>query len=145
MTWLIYAFLSAIFAALVTIFAKKGLENVDSILMTTIRSIIMAVFLTITALSLKKFQEFSFALFNFKEWMLIISTGIFGALSWLFYFLALKNGQASKVAAIDKLSLVFIIILSVLFLGEEFNFKSILGACLMILGAFLIVSKINFI
>ena len=108
--WLVYAFLSSITAALVAILAKIGLKNIDSTLATTIRSIIMAVFLVLVALSLKKFQGFSINSFSNRDWILIILAGIAGALSWLFYFLALKTGLATKVATIDRLSLVFVII-----------------------------------
>lgn len=139
--WILYAFLSAITAAFVAIFAKLGLQNIDSTLATTIRSIIMAGFLVLTSLFLKKFKGFSFGTFGSREWVLIILSGIAGALSWLFYFFALKYGFASKVAAIDRLSIVFVIILAVLFLGESFGWKSALGAIFMALGAILISWK----
>lgn len=139
--WILYAFLSAITAAFVAIFAKLGLQNIDSTLATTIRSIIMAGFLILTSLFLKKFKGFSFGTFGSREWVLIILSGIAGALSWLFYFFALKYGFASKVAAIDRLSIVFVIILAVLFLGESFGWKSALGAIFMALGAILISWK----
>lgn len=139
--WILYAFLSAITAAFVAIFAKLGLQNIDSTLATTIRSIIMAGFLVLTSLFLKKFKGFSFGTFGSREWVLIILSGVAGALSWLFYFFALKYGFASKVAAIDRLSIVFVIILAVLFLGESFGWKSALGAIFMALGAILISWK----
>ena len=102
--WLIYAFLSAIFAALVAIFAKLGLKDIDSTLATTVRAIIMAIFLVIVALFLKKFDAFSLTSFNSRDWLLIFLAGIAGALSWLFYFAALKGGLASNVVAIDRLT-----------------------------------------
>ena len=139
--WLIYAFLSAIAAALVAIFAKMGLKNIDSTLATTIRSIIMAGFLFLTALSLKKFQGFSFSSFNQKEWLLIVLAGIAGAISWLFYFYALKEGMVGKVAAIDRLSLVFVIILAALFLGEKLTWQTSIGAIIMAFGAIFITLK----
>jgi transporter family protein len=88
---------------------------------------------------LKKFENFSLNLFTSKDWLLIILAGISGALSWLFYFLALKFGPASHVAVIDRLSLVFVILLSVLILGETFNLKVLIGMILIVLGAILIV------
>lgn len=139
--WLIYAFLSAIAAALVAIFAKMGLKNIDSTLATTVRSIIMAGFLFLTALSLKKFQGFSLSSFNQKEWLLIALAGIAGAISWLFYFYALKEGMAGKVAAIDRLSLVFIILLAAIFLGEKLSWQTSIGAIIMAFGAILITLK----
>ncbi|MBI4993435.1 EamA family transporter [Candidatus Wolfebacteria bacterium] len=137
--WILYAFLSAITAALVAIFAKLGLKDIDSTLATTIRSIIMAGFLVLTSLFLKKFEGFSFGVFNSREWILIILSGIAGALSWLFYFFALKYGLASKVAAIDRLSIIFVVFFAILFLGEIFSWKVAIGAILMASGAFLMV------
>jgi transporter family protein len=72
---------------------------------------------------------------------LIIIAGIFGALSWLFYFLALKNGPINPVVAIDRLSLVFVFVLALLFLGEAFSAKALIGAILMVGGAILISIK----
>lgn len=139
--WIIYAFLSAITASLVAIFGKLGLKNVDSTLATTIRAIIMALFLISVSLALKKFQGFSLSSLSSKDWLLIVLAGIAGALSWLFYFFALKIGPASQVAVIDRLSLVFVILLAALFLGESLTLKVVLGAILMVIGAILIVLK----
>ena len=139
--WLIYAFLSAIAAAFVAILAKMGLKNVDSTLATTVRSIIMAGFLFLVALSLKKFNGFNFSSFNQKEWLLIILSGLAGAISWLFYFYALKEGMAGKVAAIDRLSLVFVVVLAAIFLGEKLSWQTSIGAVAMALGAILITLK----
>ena len=139
--WLFYAFLSSITAALVAIFAKLGLKGVDSTLAPTIRSLIMAAFLIIVSLFLKKFEGFSINTFTSKDWLLIALSGIAGALSWLFYFFALKYGLATKVVVIDRLSLVFVIILAAIFLGEALGWKSVLGALLMVAGALLITFK----
>jgi transporter family protein len=139
MTYILFALLSALTASLVAIFGKLGLKNIDSTLATTIRSLIMAGFLLTTSLFLKKFENFSLTAFSSKDWLLIVLAGIFGALSWLFYFWALKFGPASHVAVIDRLSLVFVIILSVLILGETFNLKVFLGMILIVIGAILIV------
>ena len=139
--WLAYAFLSAITAAGVAIFAKLGLKGVDSTLATTIRSLIMAGFLILISLFLKKFQGFSFSSFSSRDWFLIILAGVSGALSWLFYFAALKYGLASRVVAIDRLSVVFVVLLAALFLGEALGWKTVLGALLMVAGAILIGLK----
>jgi transporter family protein len=139
--WLVYAFLSSITAALVAIFGKLGLKGIDSTLATTIRALIMAAFLVIISLFLKKFEGFSMNSFSSKDWLLIALSGIAGALSWLFYFFALKYGLATKVVVIDRLSLVFVIILAAIFLGEALGWKSVLGALLMIAGALLIMLK----
>jgi transporter family protein len=139
MNYIILALLSALTASLVAIFGKLGLKSVDPTIATTIRSLIMAGFLVIVSLFLKKFENFSLNLFTSKDWLLIILAGISGALSWLFYFWALKFGPASHVAVIDRLSLVFVILLSALILGEVFNLKVFIGMVLIIIGAILIV------
>ncbi len=139
--WLLYAFFSALFAALVAIFGKMGLQGVDSTLATTIRSIIMAAFLVITSVLLNKFDGFTLGSLRGKDWVLIALAGVAGALSWLAYFFALKLGTATKVVAIDRLSIVLVVILSTLFLGETFGWKTALGAVLMVGGAILISLK----
>jgi transporter family protein len=139
MNYIILALLSALTASLVAIFGKLGLKNVDPTIATTIRSLIMAGFLVIVSLFLKKFENFSLNLFTSKDWLLIILAGISGALSWLFYFWALKFGPASHIAVIDRLSLVFVILLSALILGETFNLKVFVGMVLIVIGAILIV------
>jgi len=136
--WLFYALLSAFTAALVAIFAKLGLKELDSTLATTIRGIIMATFLIAVSLFLGKFEGFSMSSLNTKEWILIALAGIAGALSWLFYFFALQKGPASDVVAIDKLSIVFVVLLAALFLSEGLGWKSFAGALLMVGGAVLI-------
>lgn len=139
--WVLYAFLAAISAALVTILGKAGLKDLDVTLATTIRAIIMAVFLVLVSLGLKKFGGFSLQVLGSKDWVLIILAGIAGAASWLFYFAALKYGLASKVAAIDRLSIVFIVVLSAIFLGETLGWKTFFGALLIAGGALLITLK----
>ncbi len=139
--WIVYAFLSALTAALVAIFAKLGLKNIDVTLATTVRAIIMGVFLIMVAIVLRKFDGFTLASFSVREWTLITLSGIAGALSWLFYFFALKTGTASQVVAIDKLSVVFVVILAVIFLGEVLTWKTALGAVFMATGAILMVLK----
>jgi transporter family protein len=113
--WVLYAFLAAFTAALVTILAKLGLQNVEPTLATTLRSLIMALFLVLLSILLGKFNGFSISTsLNGKEWALLTLAGIADALSWLFYFFALKQGSASAVVVIDRLSLVFVIILAAL-------------------------------
>jgi transporter family protein len=136
--WLIFALLSSITAALVAIFAKLGLKDIDPTLATTIRSIIMALFLVAVSFSLRKFDGFAMNAFSSREWVLIVLAGVAGALSWLFYFVALKYGLATKVVVIDRLSLVFVIVLAALFLGEALSWKTAIGALLMIAGAIII-------
>lgn len=137
--WIGYAILSAIFAAAVAILAKIGLKSVDTTLATTIRAVVMAFFLLGATLFLGKLPLLKTV--ENQALTLIIFSGIAGALSWLFYFLALKNGPASSVAALDRLSVVFVVLLAALFLGEALTLKSVFGLVLLIAGVSLLVFK----
>lgn len=123
-------------AALVAIFGKIGMQNMDSTFATTIRAIVMAIFLIITSAFLGKLNFEQLAL-N-KEFFWIVLSAIAGALSWVFMFAALKLGPASAVSAIDRLSIVFVVLLAALFLGEALTIKSILGTILIVAGALLV-------
>lgn len=138
--WLLLAFLSALFAALVAIFGKLGLKSIDSTLATTIRSVIMAVFLLGVSVGLKKFHGFSPNVFTHRDWLFLVLAGLSGALSWLCYFGALKIGLADRVVAIDRLSIVLVVILAALFLGEPLQWKGGFGALLMVIGAVLLAT-----
>ncbi len=137
--WIIYALLSAAFAALVAIFGKIGIQNIDSTLATTIRALVMAGFLIIVALSLGKLPLLN-TIHN-KTLLFIVLSGVAGAMSWLFYFFALKHGPATGVAALDRLSVVFVLIFALLFLGQKFTWGSALGAALITIGAILMTLK----
>ncbi|MEK9171825.1 MAG: EamA family transporter [Patescibacteria group bacterium] len=137
--WIGYALLSAIFAAAVAILGKIGLKNVDSTLATTIRAVVMALFLLGATATLQKFSLIKTV--GSQTLTFIIFSGVAGALSWLFYFLALKNGPATGVAALDRLSVVFVVILAAMFLGEALTIKSVAGLAFLVLGAILLVLK----
>ncbi len=137
--WIIYALLSAAFAALVAIFGKIGIQNIDSTLATTIRAIVMAVFLIVVALSLGKLPLLH--TIHSKALLFIILSGVAGAMSWLFYFIALKHGQVTGVAALDRLSVVFVLVFALLFLGQKFTWASAIGAALITVGAILMTLK----
>ena len=136
--WVFYAFLSAFFAGIVAVLGKAGLRGIDSTLATTVRGIIMAIFLILVSLSLGKFKGFSIETFSSKEWVFIALSGIAGALSWIAYFFALQHGTAGAVTAIDKLSIVLTVIFAALFLKEVFSWEIALGAFLMSVGAMFI-------
>jgi transporter family protein len=136
-TWIVYALLSALFAALVGIFGKLGLKDVDTTLATTVRALIMAGFLAAMALVLGKWDMASSI--HGKAMLFIALSGVAGALSWLAYFAALKAGPASGVAALDRLSVVFVLVFAILFLGEVFTWKSAIGATLIVAGALLML------
>lgn len=137
--WILYALLSALFAGAVAILGKIGLKDVDTTLATTIRAVVMALFLIGAATVLQKFSLIQTV--GNRTLTFIIFSGIAGALSWLFYFLALKYGPASGVAALDRLSVVFVVLLAALFLGEALTAKSALGLLLIVGGALLLVFK----
>ncbi len=134
-SWVGAALLSAIFAAAVAIFGKIGLRDLDTTLSTTIRSVIMAGFLIIVSLALGKAQ--GLASLGARSLSFIVLSGIAGALSWLFYFTALKTGPVSGVVALDRLSVVFALALAALVLGEGLTWKTGMGALLVTAGAIL--------
>jgi transporter family protein len=136
MQWLIYAILSAITAALVAIFGKKGLEGVDSITATGIRAGIMFAVIIVLMLFTGKMQIV--ATLNSNSLFYIFLGGLAGAASWIFYFLALQYGKASQVAPIDRLSVVFVIIFAALFLAEKITLPMVFGVALMTAGAIII-------
>lgn len=139
--WVAFAFLSALSASAVAILGKLGLKTIDSTLATTVRAAIMTVFLAAVSLGLGKFKGFSLESLSQKDWILIALSGIAGALSWLFYFFAIKHGVTTTVVSIDKLSVVLVVIMAALFLGEAFTWKVGIGASLMTAGAILIALK----
>lgn len=139
--WIFYAALASATAALVTIFGKIGLKGVDATLATTLRAIVMAILMILASAALGKFRGVHAADFTGKDWLFIVLAGLAGAASWLFYFLALKTGDASKVAAIDRTSLVVIVACGALFFGEALTWRSGAGALLVALGAAMIAWK----
>lgn len=134
--WIIFALLSAAFAALVAIFGKIGVQDLDSTLATTVRAVIMAVFLVAMSLFLDKAKLLS--TISGRALLFVALSGVAGALSWLFYFGALKVGPAGGVAALDRLSVVFVVIFATLFLGEKLTFTTASGAVLLTIGAILL-------
>ena len=135
--WLLFAALSAVFAALTSILAKVGIENVNSNLATAIRTavvLIMAwgiVFLTNAQSGLHEISR--------KSWIFLTLSGIATGASWLCYYRALQLGEASKVVPIDKLSVVLTLILAVIFLHEEFTVISLIGCILIGAGTLIMV------
>ncbi len=136
--WLVFGLLSAATAAFVGIFGKLGLEGIDSNTATAIRAVIMAVFLFMVILIEGKLGNIGSVLSNKNAMFYIVLSGIAGALSWLFYFLALKLGKVSQVVPIDRLSIVFAIVLAALILGEKVNWKTGIGTALMAAGAIVV-------
>ena len=135
--WALYAFLSAFFAALVVILAKIGITGVDSNLATAIRTVVIlvltwsVVFATVPLVTVKTLTA--------KNWMFLILSGIATGLSWLFYFKAIQIGDVSRVAPIDKLSVVLTIILAFFILQEPVSWQILCGGGLIVAGLLLIL------
>ena len=135
--WMIFAVLSAVFAALTSILAKIGIEGVNSNLATAIRTIVLVimawgmVFLTHAQNGLAEISK--------KSWIFLILSGLATGASWLCYYKALQMGDASKVVPIDKMSVVITLILAFVFLHEQFTAKSLIGCILIGAGTLIMV------
>lgn len=135
--WIIFAVLSAVFAALTSILAKIGIEGVNSNLATAIRTIVVVimawgmVFLTHAQNGLAEISK--------KSWIFLILSGLATGASWLCYYKALQMGDASKVVPIDKMSVVITLILAFVFLHEQFTAKSLIGCILIGAGTLIMV------
>lgn len=139
--WMLYAAGSAIAAAMVAIFGKIGLQGIDPTQATIVRGVVMAIILVLGGLVFGKFSGFSFAMLGGRAWIFILLSAFAGAASWLLYFIALQSGPASAVAVIDKMSVVLVILLAAVFLGEALTVKSALGIVLTVAGTLLIIFK----
>lgn len=135
--WWTFALLSAFFAALTAIFAKIGIKNVDTDLATAIRTIVIL----IIAWAIAFFRGGTNTIGSLTKHNLIFLclSGIATGLSWIFYFKALQLGKVSQVAPIDKLSVAFAIIFSIIFLGESLTIKTLIGAICIIAGTIIII------
>ena len=135
--WFVFALLSAVFAALTSILAKVGIEDVSSNLATAIRTVVVLimawgmVFLTGTQRGISSISK--------KSWIFLILSGLATGASWLCYYRALQIGDASKVVPIDKLSVVITLVLAFVFLHEEFTVKSLIGCVLIGAGTLFMV------
>ena len=135
--WMIFALLSAVFAALTSILAKVGIENVNSNLATAVRTVVVVimawgmVFITNTQVGITEISR--------KSWLFLILSGLATGASWMCYYKALQMGDASKVVPIDKLSVVITLVLAFVFLHEQFTAKSLIGCVLIAAGTMLMV------
>lgn len=137
--WKYYALLSAFFAALTAIFAKIGVKNINSDLATAIRT---SIILLITwGIVFSERQATNVKEVDAHTWLFLILSGAATGLSWLFYFKALQAGDVSRVAPIDKLSVVITICLSFLFLREPVSLRVIVGAILITCGSMVMLWK----
>ena len=130
--WVVYAILSAIFAALTSILAKIGIENVNANLATAIRTVV--VLILAWGIVLITGKQNGIADISQKSWIFLTLSGLATGASWLFYYKALQIGEASKVVPIDKFSVVIAMILAFVVLGESLTIKTIIGGVLITLG-----------
>lgn len=137
--WLLWAVLSAVFAAMTAIFAKIGLEGIDSDLATLVRTVVIFLVLTAFVLAAGKWSN-PFALAP-KTWLFLVLSGLATDASWACYFRALKIGDASKVAPVDKLSVVLVALFAVLLLGERPSLRDWLGIGMVGLGVVVLALK----
>lgn len=133
MNWQSWALGSAFFAGLTAILAKVGVKDVPPDLATAVRTTVILVFAWAVAFATAKPAEL--AHFSPKTWLFLALSGVATGLSWLCYFRALQLGEASRVAPVDKLSVVFAIVLAALFLGEKITLKTGVGGALILAGA----------
>lgn len=137
MEWLIFALLSAVSAAFVAIFGKIGVENIDPTTATIVRATIMLGVVFIVGLFTGRLPDIS--AIDRRTFGYILLSGIAGGLSWIFYFIALRMGRASMVAPIDRLSMVFTVVLASFILGEKVTTGIAVGIIFMVVGAILVV------
>jgi transporter family protein len=139
-TWQFWALLSAAFAALTAIFAKVGIENINSDFATFIRTVIILVVLGAILFAGGQFQ--SPATIPARTWLFLGLSGVATGASWLCYFRALKIGNAAQVAPIDKLSVVLVAVFGAIFLGERLSGTNWLGVALIAAGAVLVAYRV---
>lgn len=136
-SWILYAILSAIFASLTSILAKIGIENINSNLATAIRTVVVLILAWLIVFIIGAEKELSHL--TTRNWLFLILSGLTTGLSWLFYYQAIQLGPVSKVAPIDKLSIVLTMILAFIFLHEQLTIKGILGGALIVIGTFVLI------
>src|SRR5215470_17084977 len=138
-SWQLWAFLSAVFAALTAIFAKVGVEGINSDLATLIRTVIVLITLSVILFATGQFSHPG--PISTKSWLFLLLSGLGSGASWLCYFRALKLGPATLVAPIDKLSVVLVALFGVAFLGERPSLQGWIGIALIASGAVLIAIR----
>ena len=135
--WIVFALLSAVFAALTSIFAKIGIENVNSNLATAIRTVIVLVMAWLIVFATGKHQQI--VDISTKSWIFLVLSGLATGLSWLCYFYALQIGEASKVVPVDKFSVVITMVMAFFILGEVITMKTIIGGLLITAGTLVLI------
>ena len=135
--WIVFALLSAVFAALTSIFAKIGIESVNSNLATAIRTVVVLVMAWLIVFATGKHQQI--VDISTKSWIFLVLSGLATGLSWLCYFYALQIGEASKVVPVDKFSVVITMVMAFFILGEVITMKTIIGGLLITAGTLVLI------
>lgn len=135
--WVVFALLSALFAALTSIFAKIGMEGINSNLATAIRTFVVLIMAWGIVFMTGKHSQI--ADITTRSWIYLVLSGLATGLSWLCYFYALQIGEASKVVPIDKFSVVITMVLAFIVLGETVTIKTVIGGALITLGTFVLI------
>lgn len=135
--WMVFAVLSALFAALTSILAKIGIDGVNSNLATAIRTVVVVIMAWVMVFITH--AQGGILSIGKKSWIFLILSGLATGISWLCYYKALQIGDASKVVPIDKLSVVITLVLAFVFLKEEFTAKSLIGCILITAGTLIMV------
>ena len=139
LSWQFWALASAAFAALTAIFAKVGVENVNSDFATFIRTIVILIVLGAILTATRQFQPFNSI--SSRSYAFLALSGMATGASWICYFRALKLGDAARVAPLDKLSVVLVAVFGVVFLGEHLSLPNWLGVALIATGAVLVAYR----
>lgn len=137
--WKLFALLSALFAALTSILAKIGIKGVDSNLATAIRTVVIIILAW--GIVLTTGAQSGIGSLTKKNWIFLILSGLATGLSWVFYYKAIALGDVSKVAPIDKSSIVLTLILSFFILNEQFTTKTLIAGALITAGTFVMIWK----
>jgi len=141
MNWIHWSLLSAFFAGLTAVLAKAGVAGVDSNLATAIRTTVILLF--VWAIAFATTKPAAALDFTGRTWLFLSLSGVATGLSWLCYFRALQLGDASRVAPVDKLGVVFVIVLAAVFLKEKMTLQHLIGGILIVSGAVVLAWKSN--
>jgi len=141
MNWIFWALLSAFFAGLTAVLAKIGVTGIDSNLATAVRTTVVLLFTWSIAFSVKANAIAALSGLSQRAWIFLVLSGVATGLSWLCYFRALQLGEASRVAPVDKLSVVFAILFAAVLLREKVGWQQWLGGSFVVVGAVILAAK----
>ena len=141
MSWILWALLSAFFAGLTAVLAKIGVTGVDSNLATAVRTTVVLIFTWSIAFCVNANATVALSKLSHRAWIFLVLSGVATGLSWLCYFRALQLGEASRVAPVDKLSVVFAILFAAVLLREKVGWQQWVGGSFVVVGAVILALK----